>query len=66
MKDEVEIQVSQSFDKEEVPPIKDEEDKGVEKLLEKTERMPRKMLSRGRHCLRPLWALVQRSALNTK
>uniref|UniRef100_A0A8K9V498 R3H domain containing 1 n=1 Tax=Oncorhynchus mykiss TaxID=8022 RepID=A0A8K9V498_ONCMY len=45
-KDEVEIQVSQSFDKEEVPPIKDEEDKGVEKLLEKTERMPRKMLSR--------------------
>uniref|UniRef100_A0A673WXY3 R3H domain containing 1 n=1 Tax=Salmo trutta TaxID=8032 RepID=A0A673WXY3_SALTR len=45
-KDEVEIQVSQSFDKEEVPPIKDEENKGVEKLLEKTERMPRKMLSR--------------------
>ncbi|XP_064869216.1 R3H domain-containing protein 1 isoform X2 [Oncorhynchus nerka] len=45
-KDEVEIQVSQSFDKEEVSPIKDEEDKGVEKLLEKTERMPRKMLSR--------------------
>nr|XP_023861223.1 R3H domain-containing protein 1 isoform X8 [Salvelinus alpinus] len=45
-KEEVEIQVSQSFDKEEVPPIKDEEDKGVEKLLEKTERMPRKMLSR--------------------
>ncbi|XP_038862795.1 R3H domain-containing protein 1-like isoform X2 [Salvelinus namaycush] len=44
--EEVEIQVSQSFDKEEVPPIKDEEDKGVEKLLEKTERMPRKMLSR--------------------
>uniref|UniRef100_A0A4W5L7Q8 R3H domain containing 1 n=1 Tax=Hucho hucho TaxID=62062 RepID=A0A4W5L7Q8_9TELE len=41
-KDEVEIQVSL----EEVPPIKDEEDKGVEKLLEKAERMPRKMLSR--------------------
>ncbi|XP_045062535.1 R3H domain-containing protein 1-like isoform X4 [Coregonus clupeaformis] len=47
-KDAVEIQLSQSFDKEEAPPIKDEEDKDkrVEKLLEKTERMPRKMLSR--------------------
>ncbi|XP_045062536.1 R3H domain-containing protein 1-like isoform X5 [Coregonus clupeaformis] len=46
--DAVEIQLSQSFDKEEAPPIKDEEDKDkrVEKLLEKTERMPRKMLSR--------------------
>ncbi|KAK6315388.1 hypothetical protein J4Q44_G00149170 [Coregonus suidteri] len=47
--DEIEIQLSQSFDKEEeASPIKNEEDqdKGVEKLLEKTERMHRKMLSR--------------------
>uniref|UniRef100_A0A6Q2YLI1 R3H domain containing 1 n=1 Tax=Esox lucius TaxID=8010 RepID=A0A6Q2YLI1_ESOLU len=41
-KDEIEIQLSQSFDKEEAPPIKNEEEKGVEK----TERMARKMLSR--------------------
>uniref|UniRef100_A0A6Q2XNM0 R3H domain containing 1 n=1 Tax=Esox lucius TaxID=8010 RepID=A0A6Q2XNM0_ESOLU len=40
--DEIEIQLSQSFDKEEAPPIKNEEEKGVEK----TERMARKMLSR--------------------
>ncbi|KAM9485820.1 R3H domain-containing protein 1-like isoform 27-T31 [Salvelinus alpinus] len=46
----IEIQFTQSFDKEESSssPIKNEvdQDKGVEKLLEKTERMPRKMLSR--------------------
>nr|XP_029517744.1 R3H domain-containing protein 1-like [Oncorhynchus nerka] len=46
----IEIQLTQSFDKEEEAssPIKNEvdQDKGVEKLLEKTERMPRKMLSR--------------------
>ncbi|XP_045560781.1 R3H domain-containing protein 1 isoform X13 [Salmo salar] len=48
--EEIEIQLTQSFDKEEwaSSPIKNEvdQDKGVEKLLEKTERMPRKMLSR--------------------
>ncbi|XP_031661322.1 R3H domain-containing protein 1 isoform X15 [Oncorhynchus kisutch] len=48
--EKIEIQLTQSFDKEEEAssPIKNEvdQDKGVEKLLEKTERMPRKMLSR--------------------
>uniref|UniRef100_A0A8C8FGV4 R3H domain containing 1 n=1 Tax=Oncorhynchus tshawytscha TaxID=74940 RepID=A0A8C8FGV4_ONCTS len=48
--EKIEIQLTQSFDKEEdaSSPIKNEvdQDKGVEKLLEKTERMPRKMLSR--------------------
>ncbi|XP_070980165.1 R3H domain-containing protein 1-like isoform X4 [Oncorhynchus clarkii lewisi] len=48
--EKIEIQLTQSFDKEEEAssPIKSEvdQDKGVEKLLEKTERMPRKMLSR--------------------
>uniref|UniRef100_A0A4W5QQ33 R3H domain containing 1 n=1 Tax=Hucho hucho TaxID=62062 RepID=A0A4W5QQ33_9TELE len=48
--EEIEIQLSQSFDKEDEAssPINIEVDqgKGVEKLLEKTERMPRKMLSR--------------------
>ncbi|KAM9485816.1 R3H domain-containing protein 1-like isoform 23-T27 [Salvelinus alpinus] len=50
LKENIEIQFTQSFDKEESSssPIKNEvdQDKGVEKLLEKTERMPRKMLSR--------------------
>ncbi|KAL0963920.1 hypothetical protein UPYG_G00315360 [Umbra pygmaea] len=45
-KDDLELQLSQSFDKDEVPAIKNEEHKGMEKLLEKNERMARKMLSR--------------------